>query len=69
MRRSVAEQAWASAHASAIVAGGRAARVAVPTVGAGIYLGIAAATVLVLFGLTIVLKKVARPYAQPEDDV
>ena len=69
MRRSVAEQAWASAHASAIVAGGRAAAVDVPTVGAGIYLGIAAATVIVLFGLTIVLKKVARPYAQPEDDV
>lgn len=69
MRRAVAEQAWANAQASAIVAGGAAAEVGVPTVGSGIYLGIAAAVVIVLFGLTIVLKKVARPYAPPEDDV
>ena len=69
MQRSVAEQAWASAHAAAIVAGGRAAAVGAPSVGAGIYLGIAAATVITLFGLTIVIKKVARPYAPPEDDL
>jgi hypothetical protein len=69
MQRSVAEQAWASAHAAAIVAGGRAGAIGAPSVGAGIYLGIAAATVIVLFGLTIVFKQVARPYAPPEDDV
>lgn len=69
MQRSVAEQAWASAQAAAIVAGGPAAAVGVPTVGAGIYLGIAAAVVIVLFGFTIVIKKVARPYVPPEDDV
>jgi hypothetical protein len=69
MQRSVAEQAWASAQAAAILAGGRAAPVGVPSVGAGLYLGIAAATVIILFGLTIVIRKVARPYAPPEDDV
>jgi hypothetical protein len=69
MQRSVAEQAWASAHAAAIVAGGSAGAVGVPYVGVGIYLGVAAATVLVLFGLTIVIKKVSRPYAPPEDDI
>lgn len=69
MQRSVAEQAWASAQAAAIVAGGPAAAVGVPTVGAGIYLGIAAAVVIVLFGFTIVIKKVARPYLPPEDDL
>lgn len=69
LSRSVAEQAWASAQASAIVAGGRAASVGPPSVGAGLYLGIAAASVIVLFGLTIVVKRVARPYAPPEDDV
>jgi steroid 5-alpha reductase family enzyme len=39
--------------------------------GSGIYVGIAAAAVLVGFGLTIVVKRVARPYvvADPDDDV
>lgn len=69
MQRSVAEQAWASANAAAIVAGGRAAAVGPPSVGAGIYLGVAAALVIVLFGLTIVVKRASRPYAPPEDDI
>ncbi len=40
-------------------------------VGVGIYLGLTAATVIVLFGLTIVVKRVAQPYnvASPDDDV
>ena len=69
MQRSVAEQAWASSEARAIVEGGRAVTPGATTVGSGLYLGIAAATVLVLFGLTIVVKKAARPYAPPEDDI
>lgn len=69
LQRSVAEQAWASAHAAAIVAGGRVGAVGAPAVGAGIYLGVAAAIVITLFGLTIVVKKASRPYAAPEDDV
>ena len=40
-------------------------------VGSGIYLGLAAAAVLVGFGLTIVIKRVSRPYVipDPDDDV
>jgi hypothetical protein len=40
-------------------------------VGTGIYLGLAASTVLVLFGLTIVVKRAAQPYVvtSPDDDV
>jgi hypothetical protein len=39
--------------------------------GFGIYLGLGAAAVLVAFGLTIVVKRVAKPYtvATPDDDV
>jgi len=39
--------------------------------GSGIYLGLAASTVIVLFGLTIVLKRASAPYAvsQVDDDV
>jgi len=69
MQRSVSEQAWASAQASAIVQGGTAREVAAPSMGSGLYLGLAAAAVIVLFGLTIVVKRVSRPYAAPEDDV
>jgi hypothetical protein len=69
MQRSVTEQAWASAQASAIVAGGRAADVGITSPGAGLYLGVGAAIAIILFGLTIVVKKASRPYAPPEDDV
>jgi hypothetical protein len=69
IRRSVAEQAWASAQASAIVAGGRVAAVGEPSIGAGLYVGIPAALLIVLFGLTIVVKSASRPYAAPEDDI
>ena len=39
--------------------------------GSGIYLGLAASSVLVFFGLTIVIKRASRPYAaaEPDDDV
>jgi len=40
----------------------------VTEVGIGIYLGLLAAVVLVGFGLTIVVKRVPRAYAVPEDD-
>lgn len=68
MERSVAEHAWASAHASAIVAGGSAGAIGRPAIGAGLYLGLAASVVLVVFGLTIVVKYVSRPYAPSDDD-
>lgn len=69
LQRSVSEQAWANAQASAIVRGGAAAAPGATTPGAGLYLGIAASIVVVLFGMTIVVKKAGRPYAPPEDDV
>jgi hypothetical protein len=69
MRRSLSEQAWASAQARAIVEGGRAMAPGATTVGSGIYLGVLAAGVIVLFGLTIVVKRAGQPYAPPEDDL
>lgn len=68
MERTAEQEAWAVTQAAAIVSGvgPRAAADAVPTWGT--YLGLGAAAVLVLFGLTIVVKKVARPYAEPQDD-
>lgn len=43
----------------------------VASVGLGIYLGLFASAAISLFGLTIVVKRVARPYAivSPDDDV
>jgi hypothetical protein len=64
----VRETAWARSQAEAIV-GNTPVQPQLPTgAGAGIYLGMAAAAVLVLFGLTIVIKKVPRAYATSEDD-
>jgi hypothetical protein len=68
LSRSVRESAWARSQAEAIV-GNTTAHPPPPTVvGLGIYLGIASAVVLVIFGLTIVIRKVPRAYAKPEDD-
>jgi hypothetical protein len=69
MQRALAEQAWASAQARAIVEGGVASAPGATTAGAGLYLGVIAAIIIVLFGLTIVVKKAASPYAAPEDDI
>jgi hypothetical protein len=69
MQRSLSEQAWASAHARAIIEGGGAAAPGATTAGVGLYVGVGAAAIIALFGLTIVVKRGARPYAAPEDDV
>jgi hypothetical protein len=68
MARVVAERAWAVAQARAIVEGGGAAAQPVPRIGSGIYLGLAASAVLVLFGLTIVVKRAANPYVLEDED-
>ena len=68
MRRAVTEQAWASEQARAIVEGAATRRPPDTTAGTGLYLGLLAALAIVGFGLTIVVKKVATPYAPPEDD-
>lgn len=68
MSRTVRDAAWAQAQASAIVTGVPADAAPDATVGPGIYLGVLAALTLVLFGLTIVVKRVPSAYAVPEDD-
>jgi len=71
--RSAEEGAHSWAQAVAIADGVSAASVpeAHALAGSGIYIGLLAATVLVCFGLTIVVKRVARPYVieDPDDDV
>jgi hypothetical protein len=68
LSRSVRETAWARSQAEAIVGNTPVQPPPATGAGLGIYLGMAAAIVLVLFGLTIVIKKVPRPYATSEDD-
>ena len=68
LSRSVHETAWARSQAQAIVENVPAKPPEATAVGFGIYLGMAAALVLVGFGLTIVVKQVPRPYATSEDD-
>lgn len=69
LQRSVAAQAWANAEAAAIVEGRRAVAPAATTAGAGLYVGVMAAAVIVGFGLTIVVRRVSTLYAPPDDDV
>ena len=66
--RSVREAAWARSQAQAIVENVPAKDPEATVAGLGIYLGMVAALVLIGFGLTIVIKKMPRPYAAPEDD-
>jgi hypothetical protein len=68
MSRATRDSAWARAHARAIVEGVPAGEIPATAAGVGIYLGLAAAIVLVGFGLTIVIRKTPGPYAKPEDD-
>jgi hypothetical protein len=68
MARTVRDSAWAQAQARAIVENVPVAAAPQTAVGPGIYLGTLAALVLVGFGLTIVVKRVPRAYAIPEDD-
>jgi hypothetical protein len=68
LSRSVRETAWARSQAEAIVGNVPVQPPPHTSAGAGIYLGMASAIVLVLFGLTIVFKKTPRPYAVSEND-
>ena len=68
MERSASEQVWAVSQARAIVSGVRAPAQSPTTLGAGAYVGLTASGVLVLFGLTVVVKRVYSPYIEPEDD-
>lgn len=68
MSRSVRDSAWAQSQARAIVENVPAGAPPEASIGPGIYLGSAAAVVLVLFGLTIVFKRVPQAYATSQDD-
>lgn len=68
LERSAAQQAWARAEARAIVGGGAPATVPDPVMASGAWIGLSAAAVITLFGMTIVVRRVAQPYDEPEDD-
>ena len=69
--RSVTDRAVSQSQATAIVEGGDPDPTPDALIGIGIYLGTVASAVITLFGLTIVVKRVARPYAiaSQDDDV
>ncbi len=71
MPRTAGERALTISQAFAIVENTPMVDAQPASVGLGIYLGLAASAVLVLFGLTIVVKRVAQPYAvtTADDDV
>lgn len=68
MARTARDAAWAQAKAREIVDGVPAGAEPAAAVGLGIYLGLVGASALVLFGLTIVVKRVPSAYAVPKDD-
>jgi len=69
--RLVGEQALTVSQAIAIVDNTPPGAPPTTLVGIGIYVGLVAAATLVGFGLTIVVKRAAKPYviAEPDDDV
>jgi hypothetical protein len=69
--RSVTDRAASLSQAAAIVDGGDAVPPPPALAGIGIYVGAVASAAIALFGLTIVVKRVARPYAVAtrDDDV
>jgi len=69
--RTAGERALTISQAFAIVENTPMTGAPTSFVGSGIYLGLAASVIIVGFGLTIVVKRVARPYTipSPDDDV
>ena len=69
--RTAGERALTMSQAYAIVENTPMGAAPVALAGSGIYLGLAASSVLVVFGLTIVVKRAAQPYvvAEADDDV
>lgn len=68
MARAISEQAWARSQAVAIVDDVTPVDPPRTRIGSGIYVGLTGAGVLVLFGLTIVIRRAARVYTVPEED-
>jgi hypothetical protein len=68
MPRLAGERALTRSQAFAIVENAPFSSAPSALTGSGIYLGLAAAAVLVGFGLTIVVRRAATPYVVPEPD-
>ncbi len=68
MPRTIGDRALIRSQALAIVGGTAMSSAPATIVGVGIYVGLAAAVVLVCFGLTIVVKRASQPYVAPELD-
>ncbi|MDP6579621.1 MAG: hypothetical protein QF681_03110 [Vicinamibacterales bacterium] len=68
MDRTAAQQDWATAQARAIVDGVAAQPTIDPVMAPGAFLGLAASTLIALFGLTVVIKRAPQIYAEAEDD-
>ena len=71
MPRAAGERALTVSQAFAIVENRPMGAAPTAFVGSGIYLGLVASCVLVVFGLTIVIRRAAQPYivVEPDDDV
>jgi hypothetical protein len=71
MPRTAGERALTVSQAFAIVESRPMSGTPAALAGSGIYLGLLASVVLVLFGLTIIVKRASRPYvvADADDDV
>ena len=68
MERTASQQGWATAQARAIVEGVAVPPALEPVMAPGAYLGLAAATFITLFGLSVVVRRAPQIYAQAEDD-
>ena len=68
MVRMATERAWAAEQASALV-DGNTSQASIEAVAApGLYLGLGSSFLIVLFGLTIVVKRASNPYTKETDD-
>jgi len=68
MVRMATERAWATEQASALV-GSNTSQVSIEAAAApGLYLGLGSSFLIVLFGLTIVVKRASNPYTEETDD-
>jgi Na+/phosphate symporter len=68
LARTASQQGWANAQARAIVEGVEAPPAVAPLMAPGAYMGLAASTIIALFGLTVVFKRAPQIYAEAEDD-
>ena len=69
MPRAAADRALTRSQALAIVDHTEVGPAPEAVAGSGIFIGLFASVAIVGFGLTIVIRRVARPYVDPNDDV